>query len=252
MIAANLNDASQWVLQVEMVDIHGYIVAFLCTPSIQYNEIGVKNLQTSRSYTLVSTKVKFTITAVFFFFFFFRCRFLCSYYSRAAFRHLFLWRPADINDGRPLIRYVRAIQWWLLDAVSSKHSLSVLLSSVERSRTRRSVPLALARWPSTRRQKLFAYVNVRVRSVPRIVAAGTIAGIGHWLGSQALRFFERLGTWLRLLFEGGVLNSWLCGYYSRAATARGTWKYHWQSSAFCSCTFSLAHFAAMWYKARSG
>ena len=33
------------------------------------------------------------------------------------------------------IRYVRAMQWWMLDAVSSKHSLSVLLSAMETNRT---------------------------------------------------------------------------------------------------------------------
>ena len=40
-------------------------------------------------------------------------------------------KPTDINNC--WIRYVRAIQWWLL-GVGSKHSLSVLLSTVETSR----------------------------------------------------------------------------------------------------------------------
>ena len=38
------------------------------------------------------------------------------------------------------------MQWWLLDAVSSKHSLSVLLSAVETCRAAQ-LALALARWP---------------------------------------------------------------------------------------------------------
>ena len=49
----------------------------------------------------------------------------------------FLGKPTDTNDG--WIRYVRAIQWWVLDAVNSKHSLSVLQSAVEMSHTTRTV-----------------------------------------------------------------------------------------------------------------
>ena len=49
----------------------------------------------------------------------------------------FLGKPADTNDG--WIRYVRAIQWWVLDAVNSKHSLSVLQSAVEMSHTTQTV-----------------------------------------------------------------------------------------------------------------
>ena len=45
----------------------------------------------------------------------------------------FFGKPTDINDS--WIRYIWAMQWWLLDAVSSKHSLSVLLSAVETSHT---------------------------------------------------------------------------------------------------------------------
>ena len=43
----------------------------------------------------------------------------------------FFGKAADINDG--WIRYVQAIQQQLLDAVSSLHSLSVLLSAMETS-----------------------------------------------------------------------------------------------------------------------
>ena len=45
----------------------------------------------------------------------------------------FLGNPTDINDSS--IRHVRAIQLRLLGTVSSTHSLSVLLSAVETSRT---------------------------------------------------------------------------------------------------------------------
>ena len=62
---------------------------------------------------------------------FFCCSFLCGYYSRVAF--ISFERPADTNDGR--IKYVRVIQWRLLDAVSSMHSLTVLLSAMEKSHT---------------------------------------------------------------------------------------------------------------------
>ena len=45
----------------------------------------------------------------------------------------FFGKPADINNG--LIRYVQALQRWLLGAVSSLHSLLVLLSAMGMSRT---------------------------------------------------------------------------------------------------------------------
>ena len=66
----------------------------------------------------------------------------------------FFGKPADINDS--WIRYVRAIQRRLLDAGSSIHNLSVLLSAMEKSCTTRTA-LALARWPSS---ELFACVCV--------------------------------------------------------------------------------------------
>ena len=50
--------------------------------------------------------------------------FFCGYYLRVA--NYFLGKSTDINDG--WIRFVQAIQWWLLDAVCSSSSLSVLLS----------------------------------------------------------------------------------------------------------------------------
>ena len=61
-------------------------------------------------------------------------------------------KPADVNDGWK--RYVWAIQRRLLDAGSSTHNLSVLLSAIEKGCTTR-IALALAWWPSS---ELFAYV----------------------------------------------------------------------------------------------
>ena len=88
----------------------------------------------------------------FFFFFFFSFFFLFFFgrtlwygcYSRAAF--ISLEKPANINNG--WIRHIQAIQWQLLDAVSSKDSIWVLLSAMDTSRTTRTA-LALAQWLST-------------------------------------------------------------------------------------------------------
>ena len=51
----------------------------------------------------------------------FRCSF-CADTIRG--RHLFVWKPWDVNDD--WIRYVRVRRWWLLEAVISTHSLSLL------------------------------------------------------------------------------------------------------------------------------
>ena len=57
----------------------------------------------------------------------------------------FFGKPVDINDGRR--RYAQVIWQRRLDSVSGLHSLSVLLSAVETSRTTQTA-LALAWWPS--------------------------------------------------------------------------------------------------------
>ena len=102
-----------------------------------------------------------------------------GYYSRG---HSFSWKSAVINGS--WIRYVRAIQWQLLDAVSSMCSLSFLLSGVEMSCTTQTV-LALA---------CIACIHVHV---PRILATATIWG---WclLHSEL--------PIVRLLFEGGIYS----------------------------------------------
>ena len=89
-------------------------------------------------------------------------------------------KPTDMNDG--LIRYRR---WRLLDAVSSKRSLSVLLSAVETTRTTR-IAQALAWWLSSE--------IIRTR-VPRILLA-TATIRGRCLFLSELRI-------VRLLFKGG-------------------------------------------------
>ena len=58
----------------------------------------------------------------------------------------FFGTPKDINYS--WIRYVRVIQWRLLDTVNSKWSLSVLLSAMETSRTTQTAPV-LVRWLSS-------------------------------------------------------------------------------------------------------
>ena len=78
----------------------------------------------------------------------------------------FFGKPADINDG--WIRYIWVIQWQLLDAVRSKHSLSVLLSAVETSCTTWTPPVQ-AWWP-------LSEINCICVHVLHIVAAATIWG----------------------------------------------------------------------------
>ena len=71
-------------------------------------------------------------------------------------------KPAEIIDG--WIKYVWAIQWQLLNTVTSTHSFSVLLSTLEMSYTIQTAPV-LARWP----------IRIRIH-VLRILAATTIRG----------------------------------------------------------------------------
>ena len=123
--------------------------------------------------------------------YFFRCWLLCGYYSRAATIRgqllfesgvYFFEKPVDINNG--WIRYVWVRRWRLLDTVSSKHSLSVLLSAVETTRTT-WIAQALAWWLSLE--------IIRTR-VPRILLAmATIRG-------RCLFLLELQIVWL--LFEG--------------------------------------------------
>ena len=121
------------------------------------------------------------------------CLFLCAYY-------LFFGKPADINDY--WIKHIRVIQWRLLDAVSSMCSLSVLLSTMETSRTTQNSPSG---------SPLTIVRNIHIR-VPHILAVTTIR---EWRlfhlellmmrqqfeGSYYLRVAS---IWGRIPFEGGI------------------------------------------------
>ena len=95
---------------------------------------------------------------------------LYGYYLRTATIRgwrLFLWKA---QRQRQLDKVWRVRRWRLLDAVSSMHSLSALLSAVETTHTRQTV-LALAWRPSSE------IICTRVRvCVLRLLAAATIQG----------------------------------------------------------------------------
>ena len=119
-----------------------------------------------------------------------RCRGYC--FSHCMFgaasiwqQHSFFAKATDINNS--WIKYTPAIQWRLLDAVSSKCSLSVLLSGMETSHT-------IVRW----QQSEIICICVRV---PHIVAAATIWG---------QRLFRSELQIARLLFDGSVYSKKYC------------------------------------------
>ena len=74
---------------------------------------------------------------------------MCGYYLRAVTIWgqclYFFGKPKDIKDS--WIRYIQALQQWLLEAISSTQSLSVLLSVMEKSCATQTI-LLLACWPS--------------------------------------------------------------------------------------------------------
>ena len=94
-----------------------------------------------------------------------------------------LW---DVNDGwiRCVVRW-----WWLLDAVSSTHSLSVLLQSMGMTRTTQTV-LALVWWPSSEITRTRLHCRVYY---PRLLFEGGVYFV------QELRI-------VRLLFEGSIYS----------------------------------------------
>ena len=144
-----------------------------------------------------------------------------SYYSRAATIQgwlLFLWKTCQHQRRLEKVHKTQAIQWRLLEAVSGKCSLSVLLSVVETSRTTQTAlvlawwpsseiicitqtALALAWWPSS--EIICIRACMCVLHIP-VVAAVTILG-------QDLFCSEILI--MQWLFEGGD--------HSRVATIRG-------------------------------
>ena len=102
----------------------------------------------------------------------------------------FIGKAADISDS--WIRYVRAMQWWLLHAVSSKCSLSVLLSAMEMIRAAQTA-LALAQWP------LSGIVHIHV-CVLHIVAGAT------YLRVAFISLIVRLLSCGQQLFKGGIYS----------------------------------------------
>ena len=107
----------------------------------------------------------------------------------------FFWKPWDVNDG--WMRYVRVRRWQLLDAVSSTHSLSLLLSAVGATCTTQTV-LELEWWPSSE------IIRTRVRCCIYY----------PWLLFEGGIYFVQELQIVWLLFEGGV---YLKKYGSRLA-----------------------------------
>ena len=151
-----------------------------------------------------------------------RCRGYC--FSHCMFgaasiwqQHSFFAKATDINNS--WIKYTPAIQWRLLDAVSSKCSFSVLLSGMETSHTTQTAAIqwrlldavsskcslsvllsgmetshTIVRW----QQSEIICICVRV---PHIVAAATIWG---------QRLFRSELQIARLLFDGSVYSKKYC------------------------------------------
>ena len=90
--------------------------------------------------------------------------------------------------------HVQTIQWWLLNAISSTHSLSILLSAFETSFT---TQLYNTNSPSTS-------LLIIVRSYSHMFACVVYTSRGYYL-RQCL-FHQRF---------------WLCGYYFRVALKYG-------------------------------
>ena len=101
----------------------------------------------------------------------------------------FFGKPRDINDG--WIRYVRVRWWRLLDAVSSTHSLSVLLSGMGTTRTTQHSP-----------------------------SASVVTVIRNHSHTCACAAFTSCDYYSRAAFITSK-SFGLCGYYSRAVTIRG-------------------------------
>ena len=116
-----------------------------------------------------------------YYFFFFTVRF---WVATIWGQRLFFWKACGYQ-WQGWIRYVRAIQWRLLQAVSSKSSLSVLLPAVETSCTM-STALAPARWP------LSGTIHIHVR-----VTAATIWGRHLFCSELPI---------MRLLSEGATIR----------------------------------------------
>ena len=101
----------------------------------------------------------------------------------------FFGKPRDINDG--WIRYIRVR--WLLDTVSSKRSLSVLLSALGMTCATQTV-LALVWWPLSETIRTCVHV-------PHFLAVATIRG---WCLFHSRALDCVVTNWGWRLFEGSV------------------------------------------------
>ena len=121
-----------------------------------------------------------------------------SYYSRAATIQrwlLFLWKTCQHQRQLEKVHKTQAIQWRLLEAVSGKRSLSVLLSVMETSRTTQTV-LVLAWWPSSE--------IICIRACVCSAYTGSSCGYYSRAGFTLLRDPDYAETIRRQrLFEGG-------------------------------------------------
>ena len=116
----------------------------------------------------------------------------------------FFGKPADINNDR--IRYMGAIHWQLLDAISSMHSLSVLLSTIEASHTTLSV-LSLVPRPC-------AFIACSTKFTQSIVVT-VVSNCSHTMTYMCATYTGHM------LFEGNVYftqSFQLCSYYSRSSS----------------------------------
>ena len=105
--------------------------------------------------------------------------------------------------GKPITMGVQNIQWWLFDAVSSTHSLSVLLSAVETSSTTQTAS-ALARWSSSEIHNIHECTKVR-----KLGCACTSFTIWAWLLPYSGKLsrkktFANFASYLQKLKFGGM------------------------------------------------
>ena len=144
------------------------------------------------------------------------CGTQCTIYFAACFVRL-LFEGGVYFFGKPddgWIGLVRVRRWWLLDAVSSMRSLSVLLSAVERTRTTQTV-LVLAWWP------LSAIIHTRVH-VQRLLVTGTIRGrrLFRSRGSDCAATIRRWLLFKEILWHFGIrpLTFWEINIYPSFST----------------------------------
>ena len=122
---------------------------------------------------------------------FVQLQFKGSYYSRAT---LILWKTLNINNG--WIRHVRVWQWWLLDAVSSTHSLSVLLSAIGMTHTYNTNSPSTSVVTTVRN-------HLHTCALPCLLAVATIQGQHLFCSRASICAATIQGWWL---FKGGIYS----------------------------------------------